>query len=375
MAKDTADHRLPPVQPYRPTTFLERGVAVPFTTPLLSGTRARPGQHTGVELIVPNPSGGQGAYVMPWAGVSQFCSPTVHDVQLSDRILGLPSVTPAIIRRAVRETAAEGWAGDDAKEAARCSGASDHDDRLLTNFLLLMALIDQVDPSRKGGAITYQRTSELEEYARQTIASIAPQIGQPEDAISEMLEGLAEVLYAVGVHTQANAARVPRQLDKLRAMTGSVAEWSRQQTNEIILDYAEMVCTVAEHTLGCASKALQGAHALTTNMTALLRRWTREPDKVAQFAARSEWLLDGWERICLLWTIATNDASPEAALVEMAQLVPILPLEAAGWMDDPSGVDASPKFRRKVKLNEDWRTGSAVFGLVERNEQMLALAA
>ena len=30
------------LQPYHPTTFLERGVAVLFTTPMLAGTRARP---------------------------------------------------------------------------------------------------------------------------------------------------------------------------------------------------------------------------------------------------------------------------------------------------------------------------------------------
>ena len=28
---DTADRDLPPLQPYRPMTFLERGVAVPFS--------------------------------------------------------------------------------------------------------------------------------------------------------------------------------------------------------------------------------------------------------------------------------------------------------------------------------------------------------
>ncbi len=38
---------------FLPTTFLERGVAVPFTTPLLAGSRTRPGERNQLELIVP----------------------------------------------------------------------------------------------------------------------------------------------------------------------------------------------------------------------------------------------------------------------------------------------------------------------------------
>jgi hypothetical protein len=48
---------LPLAQSYDPATFLERGAVVPFTTPLLSGTRARKAERGGAELLVPNPSG------------------------------------------------------------------------------------------------------------------------------------------------------------------------------------------------------------------------------------------------------------------------------------------------------------------------------
>ena len=109
---DTADRDLPPLQPYHPTTFLERGVAVPFTTPLLDGTRARPGARADVELIVPNLSGGRGVYILPWSGIREFCRPTVHDARLNQEIAGLRSVTPITIRRAARRVAAAGLAGD-----------------------------------------------------------------------------------------------------------------------------------------------------------------------------------------------------------------------------------------------------------------------
>jgi hypothetical protein len=69
---------------FLPTTFLERGVAVPFTTPILIGARARPGERKPLELIVPNPSGARGVYILPWDGISGLCKPTVHDRRLSD---------------------------------------------------------------------------------------------------------------------------------------------------------------------------------------------------------------------------------------------------------------------------------------------------
>src|SRR6516165_10382513 len=103
---------LPAIRQYHPATFLERGVAIPFTTPLLYGTRARPSERHGTELIVPNPSGGRGVYVLSWGAVSQLCQPTLHDQIFNERIAGLVAVTPTAIRRVARDIAMEGLAGE-----------------------------------------------------------------------------------------------------------------------------------------------------------------------------------------------------------------------------------------------------------------------
>ena len=44
---------------------MERGASVPFTTPMLSGARVRPADRIGLELLMPNPSGGRGTYIVP----------------------------------------------------------------------------------------------------------------------------------------------------------------------------------------------------------------------------------------------------------------------------------------------------------------------
>ena len=54
-----------PIPSHQSATFGERGVSVPFTTPALAGARVRRDARHGLALLVPNPSGGRGIYVLP----------------------------------------------------------------------------------------------------------------------------------------------------------------------------------------------------------------------------------------------------------------------------------------------------------------------
>ena len=91
---DTSMSAANQTQAYQPATFLERGVAMPFTTPQLAGARGRPDVRVGLEVILPNPAGGRGVYVLPWAGVRELCRPTVHDARLQQLVAELKVVTP-----------------------------------------------------------------------------------------------------------------------------------------------------------------------------------------------------------------------------------------------------------------------------------------
>ena len=128
---------LPPIQAYHPMTFQERGVLIPFTTPLLGGTRARPGEKSGLELVIPNPSGGSGVYIMGWSAITALCRPTLHDRQLSERVAAISHILPSTIKRVAREVATEGLAGEEAAKAALTAENADQHDRTATNLLLL----------------------------------------------------------------------------------------------------------------------------------------------------------------------------------------------------------------------------------------------
>ena len=366
----------PLVQSYHPTTFLDRGVAVPFTTPLLAGTRARPAERGGTELVVPNPSGGRGVYILPWGDLRALCNPTVHDRRLNERAAALPAIAPSSIRDVARQVAAEGLAGPAARQAAESALEADRRDRLLTNFLLLMLVVKQIGSGLGVPAETpLQRAPDLGERARQAVMLIAARLGQPADTVAANLETLADLLTGIGLPDQTEECRIPRLLRTLRRVHDEVSAWRGQRGDGNSTLCAEMVVSAGGLTLTCAETTLAEAHGLTNDITALLRDWATAPGKIAQVVARPDWLLDGWEQICSLWDDATDPADRPAALVEMALLVPILPQETASWIGvvvDPIKMAA---YRRKVLLNEDWRTGMAVFALIARNERLRSMAA
>jgi hypothetical protein len=296
---------------------------------------------------------------------------------LNQRILALDSVTPAAIRRAAQLVGAEGLAGDEVALAARRAEEADHRNRLLVNFLLLEVLVEQVEGRlgirQQAGA---RSEAELEKRAQRAIAWLAPTLNQPANAISEMLEAIAGALTHVGVERQAEQARIPRMLGRLARTCQAVARWAGQQSNEQVRGLADMICDVADLTLELARETLRDVLVLTANIFDLLHRWLADPPKFVALAARPEWLLDGWEQICLLWQMAADHSARIAALVEMAHLVPVLPREVAEWVG-PEVVFGREELmrghRRIVPLNEDWRTGAKVFDLIARNERLRAM--
>ena len=383
---------------FRPVTFVERGVAVPFTTPMLAGTRARPSPASGgpgaseagggaagrAELLVPNPSGARGVYVIPWNGLQDFCRPTMHDVLLSRQVAGLGAITPRSIAAAAREAAASGTAGREASEAAREADRALERTRMATNFTLLLALLRQAESAAPGSPLPEQDLPErVERRARATIARLAPALGRAPAVIAQDLEAIAGLLAPVGLATElapggrfstglGGPARLPRILQSLVALEAAALDWVERHDDESAMA-ARLVSEAAALTARCAHRTIAEAQALALDVVGLLRLWASAPQQIAEIAGRTEWLLDGWEQICLIWDDAALSGTWRSALLEMVLMVPAMPRQLHDWV----GVQASEtaEFRRQVLLYEDWRTGAAVPRLIARNEKLRAIAA
>jgi len=367
------DLNLPLIQTYQPTSFAERGVAVPFTTPLLAGARVRPAERTGTELVVPNPSGGRGVYILPWGSARQLCRPTVHDTRLFEHLGQLPALTPSAVRQAARSVAAQGLAGREAQAAGTAAAEADSNEALLANFLLLMALVEEVEPDSVPASTRTRPTAELEQRARRAVAHVAPALGRTPERVAADLEALAGLFGPIGVPPQADLARLPRLLEMLGELRRNTEAWAEQNGEDDIAGIARMVAGAAAKVMARAEAALRDARASATRVTALLRSWGRSPETVAAQVGRADWLLDGWDRIAWLWRDAKWPINQRAALLEMAQLVPVLPLDAGGG-GHADGAPAEAECR-VVSLNESWRTGPASFALVARNERLRARGA
>jgi hypothetical protein len=362
-------------KPYHPTTFQERGVVVPFTTPVLAGTRARLSGDRSLELIVHNPNGGRGVYVVHWAAITSFGRPTLHDKILNTRMAFLDRITPATIRETAIAAAAEGLAGEGAMQAANSASAIDASDRRVAHDSLLSALIRQVNigpDSSSGGP--GRNAADLDARARQTLAWLAPRLGQPEAWVIAALTALADAMACVAVTKSGEEARIPRLTKMLRETRDEISGWIAVQQNGDRVAYAREICSVADATLKLSAGLVAQARRMTDDIVGLLRVWAADPESVRRIASRPEWLLDGWEHICLVWDFARDDAARRAALVEIANYVPILPREVNEWSGCQADLGGSFFENRSILLNVDWHSGTMVFDLIARNEQFRAAA-
>lgn len=294
-----------------------------FTTPLLRNARARPSQRGNIELILPTPTGERGVYVLACENVQGFCRLTLHDQQLILHITALPTITPMAIRRVARAIAAEGTAGEAAMEAALASIDASKEELVAANYRLLISLIDR-DDILPIAAFQEVTTHDLEVWTQKAVDRIALHIDKSAGWVTSNLETLAEVLYYAGISPRSKDTQILRMLGLLRDVRAEIFAWSRNQDNAEIACYADMICAVADVTLTLATKLVEPVRVLTDDPVRLLRTWATDPKAVIQATSRLSWLLDGWSPICLLWRQVTDPVARRTALVEIAQLVPVL---------------------------------------------------
>jgi hypothetical protein len=352
-------------QVWRPVTFQERGVAVPFTTPAMAGARARSAAR-GVELIVPHPAGVRGVYIMTCSEVVNFCAATLHDMRLADRLAAMSSISPQEMRVVAREVAAEGLAGRAAGQAALAAVEAERTEHLMANIAMLQMLVQQ-----QSGSVCPM--AELDRRAKAAILHLSPGLGRPPAAITNDVEALAGLLAPIGFGAAVERARHVRLLESIGHLVADLRGIDRGGATQAGLG-AVLIESAAEATQAVAGPCTADARARADDIASLLAAWASDEHAVRAQLTRPDWLLDGWEQICLVWRLA-QDSNRRGCLSEMALMVPMLPHEAESWLGAAAGEDDRQLLRKQVNGFEDWRTGSLVFDLIARNERVRALAA
>lgn len=356
-------------QVWQPTSFLMRGVAAPFTTPGLAGTRVRSGQR-GTELVMPHRAGGRGAFVLAWPEVADFCAPTVHDTLLIEAVAALPTLTPRNVRQAARAVAGAGAAGHAAQEAVEAARKRDKQRALSMNELLLQMLLTQAEGTGCALAELHQRSTGV-------FQRLALSLGRPAAALAADVERLAVVYATIGLGREAGAYPCRQVLGAVERLRTELAGWTGKTPDHVEPGVA-LVMSATETVVDLARRSLARATARADDLVALLGEMTPDrpdPPPILGELTRAEWLLDGWEAICLVWRIAAETGGYRAALAEMVLMVPVIPQEAEGWGCPSLHEVERQHMRRMLPWLEDWRAGAALPGLIARNERIRAMAA
>lgn len=349
---------------------MERGVSIPFTTPMLLGARARPDDARGsLELIITNPSGGEGVYILPWNAIPQICAPTLHDRRLWHLLRNEYNLTPRTLRHAAESVALEGLAGRRAAMAVPEARRAAESRETRINFALLLDLIKQAEGANPAGP-----PPELDDPARvkirgqRAVAHMAKRLGMTTEAIANGLEKMAKAFDGLGLPHDQDPAPSRRLVRDLTALVAEIDAWRQAIPAGQDAQAAGLVQRSMEITLKCADHALAEFDALIGDTIASLRAWHENPAQFAARTSRLDWLLDGWDMILGIWNAASSQERP-AAIMEMALLAPILPLEVEGWHGIDPDWQRPQRSGRVVQEFEDWRSGRLI-DMIARNENL-----
>ncbi len=357
-------------QHWQPATLRERGVAVPFTSPMLAGARVRLLERRH-DLVLPHPGGGRGVYVLALTSLREFCAPTLHDLRLAELVAAAPALSPASVRQAARAVAAEGLAGRPARAAAAVAEAAQAATTAAFETLLLAALC------QSSGAVG--QDGDPAQRTRAALHQMAQRIGRAPDAVRSDIARLAAGLAEAGLDLPAlpGALPAPGRCRRLLAALGTMAADIRaaadagggQEADSQVADAAEAMQQAGRLVLEAAQRPL-------AEPAALLACWATTPDAIAARISRPDWLLDGWEPICLLWRV-TEGGQRAGALAEAALMLPPIPPELDAWFATAPALQARLRARAAAGAlpRAGGRVPSQAVALTERNEHMRALAA
>ncbi len=322
---------------------------------MLAAARVRPADRGGIELVLPNPSGGAGVFITNWSGAAALRNATMHDTLLHHRIARFGAPDPRSVREAALAIAEEGYAGPAAAEAARNRRDNDAAERQSIRDAIL---------TRCG----VPRTAQPVEQA------LARTLGVPAGTAGAALRFCCDAVAPLGLGAHETDARVPRMIAQLETTARAIAAW-------VALDPAhdgDGIGAMMIETLRAAATMCQtfvdGMRAWFGDPLTLLRKAMTDAQALRDQADRALWLVDGWERPSLIWLAADSTAMRRLAMLEIAQGLPNLPAEALDWADPPV-IPPPADLACRVSYGGTARlSGAAALTLIRRNETLRALS-
>lgn len=247
----------------QPLRCEERGVAAPFTAPMLLGARLRRrasggARAGGFEVVVPNPAGREGWFILPWAEALDALQPSLMDRAL---IAGLEEaeITPASLREAALRAAETGLGGRGLRRAALSARSRQQRREALT----LAAL------TRHGAGF----------------------------ALGAFL----------GCGLPGQAAPHPVAQARIRGFAESLRAWLPEALHEADHIRAGTLAQRAAEVAAAAEALIATNRARLSELRGIAPRWPEQGPLWRAEAERAELVMDGWELLAGLWAMAAPE--------------------------------------------------------------------
>ena len=302
--------------------------------------------------------------------MAEFCTPSLHDLQLAERVGALLPLSSHGVRLAARAVAAEGAAGRAAAAAAHAASA--RDEQMVQRFeALVVQSILRLDGQNGTDADPKQRTVNA-------LLKVAQRTGRQAEAVRADVERLSRLLVAAGLDAgpppqqgPALPGRCSTLLESIAQMRSGLLTWAAVADNPACLQVAGSAAII----LAAGRHAVSAAQRTLDDPATLLSAWASSPDGVTARLCRPDWLLDGWEHLCLLWQLAETDDQKAEATAEACLLLPPIPPEIAGWFGQAPDVLTQLRAQPAAALARIVQPPSQAVSITARNERIRALAA
>jgi hypothetical protein len=341
---------------------------------MLAQARVRAARAGGIELVLANPSGGRGSYVLRPEGIGEVARLTVHDRLLVERLTKVAPLTPATVRAAAREVAATGAAGREAAHAAVEANARDAAQRVTGNLVLIVTLL-----RRSGLAEVDWRGLDLADRGTQAtinglLARIAPALGLSVEALLLSIDEIAGAASGVGFLSRPFDSRCVLMLEAVERFAGEARDWARLEPEDR-RPGVELIAACAAETTARARACLDRLWACLDAVPQLARRWSTDRPAIEAELALPDWLLDGWPYICAVWDQAASEdrSAQRTALARIETLVPALPADPAPGTDRGGAQHERLRQRRWLRPRDDFRSPAGAAMAIGRNEMLRAV--
>lgn len=358
-----------------PATFMDRGVAISFTTPGLSQARIRRNRRDLLELLVPCFADSEGTYVFPWKLVPETITMTLHDRELYDLITRKPGISPWEMRRLQIEVGASGLAGPEAEESCQRALNEENRQRWAANFALIRGVFQFIGQDSEQLAINKFLAPETQASVKRAFRIFAGRIGVPPSECYSAIAEQSVCLAPVGLPYADSPGRLRRILADLRSMILSMNGWA-SLINRRVGEKARAVVHVSQQTITAAEQDLQKIDVALMDIAAFVRDWREQSSNINSLILRLYWLLDGWDHIATTWFLAIKESEVAAidAVEEILRILPYLPRMESKSLSVVREDGLMMLGRRRINAMEDWRTRRLYPELVRRLEAVKSVS-